>query len=66
MSIQSNGASRDVRDGWYTGFVFGTYMFALIDSRGNNIYYAYIEDSFEEVFICKSIDNNWLVRIVHL
>lgn len=68
MSMQSIGDSKDVVDGYYTRFIFGTYMFASIDARGNNIYYANIvsQDMKDASFICKDVNNYWLVRIAQV
>ena len=59
MSIQSNGES--TYDGWYEQYLFASYRFASIDSRGNHIYYANIRG--KDRFICKKFNNNWMVRI---
>ena len=64
ISIQSIGNSKDVVDGFYTSFIFGTYKFASIDARGNNIHYANIGGY--DYFICKDMNNIWLVRIARL
>ena len=74
IEIQSLGDSRYTRDGWYAkNAIFGTYRFASTDERGNRIYHANVqrdrdiatETEDEDIFICKSIHNLWLVRIIH-
>ena len=62
MSIQSSGES--TYDGWYEQWIFGSYRFASIDARGNHIYYANILG--EDTFICKDMENDWVVRSVPL
>ena len=65
ITIQSNSDS--TYDDWYMQHVFGvfgTYRFVSIDPRGNNIYHANIQGEY--VFICKAMNNNWVVRIEFL
>ena len=64
ISIQSNGDSKYVRDGYYEEFLFGAYRFASIDSRGNNIYHANIRGN--DWFIVKDMENDWVVRTTSL
>ena len=61
MSIQSNGDSKYAHNRWYEQNIFGSYRFASIDARGNNIYYANIRGT--DLFICKDMENYWMVRI---
>ena len=63
ISIQSIANSTYARDGWYKRMVFGTYRFASIDARGNNIYYA---NRSTDLFMHKDMENNWVVCIESL
>ena len=59
ISIQSDGDSKYVDDGFYEKFIFGRYHFALIDERGNDIYHANIKGT--DWFILKDMENDWVV-----
>ena len=60
ISIQSNGDSKYVHDGWYEEYLFGAYRFVSTDERGNNIYHANIRGT--DWFIVKDMENDWVVR----
>ena len=64
ISFESNGDSRYALGGSYDKYIFGTYRFASIDPRGNNIYHANIHD--RDSFLFKNLLNYWVVGITHL
>ena len=61
ISVQSNGASQYVYDGWYAIDIFGGYRLESIDEAGNNIY-AKIQGM--ALFIVKDVHNHWVVSTI--
>ena len=70
-----HGIGESTYDGWYEAFIFGSYSFVSIDSRGNNVYVANrdakYDDLYEEYnmppYIYKhQLDRDWVVNLAFL